>query len=167
VLGARLVLGGIPYERSSLSHEEEGETRKVDFIYPVGLRWGCTKCGACCMDAPKRERRILLLPGDLERLREAAGETEAYSGPLSGGGPFVAEMRKAGGRCFFLGDSGCRVYPQRPLLCRMYPLWVEREGDLLIIRVDGDCPGLGSGEELDEVFFRLSLGLAVSERGDV
>ncbi len=119
------------------------------------------------MDAPGRERRILLLQGDLERLREAAGEPEAYSVPIGGGGPFVAEMRKAGGRCFFLGESGCRVYPERPLLCRMYPLWVEREGDLLIVRIDEDCPGLGSGEELDEDLFRRALGLAVSERGDV
>jgi len=26
------------------------------------------------------------------------------------------------GRCVFLGPSGCRVHPRRPLVCRLYPL---------------------------------------------
>lgn len=26
------------------------------------------------------------------------------------------------GRCVFVGESGCRVHPRRPLVCRLYPL---------------------------------------------
>jgi Fe-S-cluster containining protein len=29
---------------------------------------------------------------------------------------------EADGRCVFVTESGCRVHPQRPLVCRLYPL---------------------------------------------
>ncbi len=75
-------------------------------------------------------------------------------------------MRKAGGACIYLTKEGCRVYPSRALLCRMYPFWVEREGRSFEIRVDTRCPGFGHGREVKEDFFRDLLMRALEQRGD-
>jgi hypothetical protein len=38
------------------------------------------------------------------------------------------QLRNVNGRCFFLGENGCRIYPFRPEGCRLYPL-VYDEGN--------------------------------------
>jgi len=151
------------YRRASLRLEASEKT--IEFLYPANLGWDCTRCGACCRDAGGRERRILLLETDISRLEGQHG-SEEFAEPIRGREPFVAEMRKIGGMCFFLSDDGCSAYDRRALLCRMYPFWVERSGDLFIIRADGACPGT-SGEPLGEAFFSGLLGRAVAERGGI
>ncbi len=149
----------IPYARARLT-TTSGE---FEFYYPKGIRWSCKRCAACCRDASHRPRRILLLPSDVERL-EAAGERE-FTEEVRREEPFVAEMRKVEGACVNLTEEGCRVYPNRALLCRMYPFWVEREGRSLEVRVDTRCPGFGHGPELKEEYFRDLLTRALEERG--
>jgi Fe-S-cluster containining protein len=112
------------------------------------------------MDVEGWDRRVLLLRKDV-KLLEAAGET-GFHEPAEEG-RFVAVMRKQEGRCVFLGEDGCRVYGDRPLLCRMYPFYVERQGDVYVIGVDEGCPGVGGGEALTEEFFRGLLGYALSQ----
>jgi len=94
------------------------------------------------MDVEGRDRRVMLLEKDLERLK-AAGEQGFYT-PIDGD-RFVAVTKKRDGRCVFLGEEGCRVYETRPLLCRMYPFYVDRQGNVCVIGVDGGCPGVGGG----------------------
>ena len=149
----------IPYARARLT-TDSGD---YEFYYPKGIRWSCKRCGACCRDASNRPRKILLLVSDVERL-ETAGERE-FIEKVKGEEPFVAEMRKAGGACINLREEGCRVYPNRALLCRMYPFWVEREGRSLEVRVDFRCPGFGHGPEVKEEYFKDLLTYALKERG--
>jgi Fe-S-cluster containining protein len=152
------------YRRASLKPGMLAKT--IEFLYPANLGWDCARCGACCRDAGERERRILLLETDVSRLKGQLGGGE-FAEPIRGREPFVAEMRKIGGRCFFLSDDGCSAYDRRALLCRMYPFWVERSGGLFIIRVDGACPGTGGGKLLGKAFFSGLLGRAVAERGGI
>jgi Fe-S-cluster containining protein len=133
------------------------------FYYPKELRWGCKKCGTCCRDASHRPRRILLLPTDIDRL-EKAGEKE-FSVEIPGENPFVAELRKNRGACIYLTQKGCGVYPHRALLCRTYPFWIERDGNIFEIMVDSRCPGIGHGGGLDESFYRDLLMEALEQRG--
>ena len=144
------------HRRGTLSHGGA----EIEFYYPAGLRWGCTRCGRCCMDAEGWDRRVLLLGKDVARLEEA-GE-QGFHEPTAQD-RFVAVIRKEDGRCVFLGEDGCRVYEDRPLLCRMYPFYVERQGDVYVIGVDEGCPGVGGGEALTEGFFRGLLGYALSQ----
>ncbi len=72
-------------------------------------------------------------------------------------------MKKEDERCVFLGEDGCRIYEDRPLLCRMYPFYVELQGDIYVIGVDMGCPGVGGGEGLAEEFFRGLLGYALDQ----
>ena len=65
---------------------------------------------------------------DVERL-EAAGERDFYH-PADDGSLRLATI---GDRCVFLLEGRCRVYPNRPDGCVLYPLvWnvVSREPDL-------------------------------------
>jgi len=153
----------IVYRRASLKLDILEKT--IEFLYPANLGWDCTRCGACCRDAGKRERRILLLETDITRLEGRHG-SEEFVESIGGREPFVAEMKKIDGRCFFLSDDGCSVYDRRALLCRMYPFWVERSDDLLIIRADNVCPGT-SGKPLSEAFYSGLLRRAVAERGGI
>ena len=150
----------IPYARGRLT-TPYGE---YEFYYPKGIRWGCKRCGACCRDASHRPRKVLLLPSDVERL-EKAGEKE-FKVDVKGEAPFVAEMKKAGGACVNLTKEGCRVYPNRALLCRTYPFWIEKDGRSFEIRFDSRCIGFGHGGELREDFFRNLILQALEQRED-
>ena len=132
----------------------------IEFYYPAGLTWSCINCGRCCRDTEGWERRVLLLEKDITRLEEA-GEQGFYE--QTDEGKFVAVMKKEDGRCVFLGENGCMVYEDRALLCRMYPFYVERQGDVYVVGVDTGCPGVGGGEELAEEFFRGLLGYALDQ----
>ena len=133
---------------------------ETEFYYPAGLRWVCTRCGRCCKDVEGWDRRVLLLTNDV-KLLEAAGEIGFHEPEEEG--KFVAIMRKREGRCVFLDEEGCRVYEARPLLCRMYPFYVERRGDVYVIGVDTGCPGVGEGDALTEEYFRRLLGYALRQ----
>ncbi len=127
----------------------------TEYFHPKDLRWACKRCGACCRDSRARPRRVLLLPTDTKRL-EFVGKT-SFSDPVEGGDPFISVMKKSHGSCVFLTPTGCSVYQSRALLCRTYPFWVERDGPTLVILVDSDCPGVGSGPEIGEGFYRGML----------
>jgi Fe-S-cluster containining protein len=144
------------HRRGTLIHGDA----ETEFYYPAGTGWRCKRCGRCCMDVEGWDRRVLLLQKDVVRL-ETAGEN-GFHEPAEEG-RFTAVMKKKEGRCVFLGEEGCRVYEARPLLCRMYPFYVERRGDLYIIGVDTECPGVGDGDALTEEYFSGLLGYALDQ----
>jgi len=151
----------IPYASASLNTL----SGVYEFYYPKCIRWSCKRCGACCRDDFHRPRRVLLLPSDVERL-EKADERMSIT-EVRGEEPFIAEIRKEGGACVNLTKEGCRVYPNRALLCRMYPFWVERDRGSLEVRVETRCPGFGHGSSLMEEFYKNLLTHALEERGEM
>jgi hypothetical protein len=90
-------------------------------------------CSACCVDG------ITVFEVEAERIRSAHGEL------LASGLPHPA------GACAFLGDAGeCRIYPDRPYVCRTQGLplrWLE---DDALERRD-ICPLNEAGEPLEAV----------------
>lgn len=81
--------------------------------------------GSCC-----RDKRLPLMPYDAIRLRRALGlasddllahHIELETDPRSGW-PALRIRLTDSGRCPFLGDAGCTVYPDRPTCCRIYPV---------------------------------------------
>jgi len=143
-----------------LQLELGGATRRVVFEYPR-VRWRCIGCGMCCRDLPGRERRVLLLPQDIERI-EAAGHRGFYQPAEEP--PFTGIISKKHGVCVFHSDQGCEVYPHRPLLCRLYPFWVEVREGVYVVGFDETCPGRGEAE-LGEEFFARLLGDALRSVG--
>ena len=68
--------------------------------------------------------------------------------------PFSLEMEKTEGKCIFLKNGRCKIYDFRPLLCRCFPFWIEREGKWkFIFKASEECPGMGKGLTLKRSFF--------------
>jgi len=141
-----------------LSYTRDGVEKYIQFFYPSNAQWGCIQCSACCGDVGERVRMVMLLDKDLDRI-EAAGETGFFDDWDEGS--FSAIMKKVDGKCVFLTEDGCRIYDHRALLCRMYPFWLEKQGDMFVFGNDVDCPGNDQGESLDEEFFGALLRMAL------
>jgi Fe-S-cluster containining protein len=77
----------------------------------------CHRCRRCCHD-----KLIQVNPYEIARLARNRGLTT---------GAFLRDFveaerpylnRREDGSCVFLGPEGCTVHPDRPLVCRVYPL---------------------------------------------
>lgn len=85
---------------------------------PFGYR--CNGCGHCC-----HHFLVRLNTYEIGRLAENRGVSPqafeaAYT--MQRGGLRVLRQAPDSGRCVFRSDTGCAVYADRPLACRLYPL---------------------------------------------
>lgn len=90
--------------------------------YREGLRFACTRCGACCrgegyvwIDTAEAEELAAFLALDVDEfgrryLRRVDRRLALIDGP--------------DGACVFW-DDGCSVYPARPRQCRTFPFWAR------------------------------------------
>jgi Fe-S-cluster containining protein len=91
----------------------------------------CTRCNRCCTG-----KRIQVNPYEIARLARAKGvSTHVARARFTVDG---ALRQDAADRCVFLGDDGCGVHADRPLVCRLFPLgrMVEAGGAAHFVRVD-------------------------------
>jgi Fe-S-cluster containining protein len=77
----------------------------------------CQVCSACCSN-----KAIRVSPYEALRLSRNLGlsTTEFYQKCTEEGG--IVLRNKADGSCLFLTSGGCGVHPDRPLVCRLFPL---------------------------------------------
>lgn len=114
--------------------------------YHNGLKFECTRCGACCTGAPG------YVWVDVETIVQIAGfvgdEPEAFSRKFvrNVGGRYSLVERPGGDCIFWEADRGCTIYPVRPVQCRTWPFWEENlESPADWKRVQRGCPGAGKG----------------------
>ena len=91
---------------------------------PRGETFGyeCHRCLRCC-----RDKHIQLNPYEVARLARHRDETTtAFREACTEDGAGVSLLRTADGACIFLGETGCTVHADRPLVCRLYPLGRHR-----------------------------------------
>lgn len=114
------------------------------YFFDAGIRFECQRCGACCTGAPGiirisgPEIRIL---ADFLKI-SASDLTRMHLRPIASGFSIAEEVD---GACRFF-DQSCRIYPVRPLQCRIYPFWFSqmrsrRQWEKTLRQ----CPGIGSG----------------------
>jgi Fe-S-cluster containining protein len=94
------------------------------FPSSTGFSYACLRCLRCCHD-----KLIQVNPYEAARLARNLGVTTSI---------FIEECLESGlylkrrddGSCVFLGREGCAVHPDRPLVCRLYPLGrhIDKEG---------------------------------------
>jgi len=91
--------------------EQQQMTRDAPFSYE------CRACQRCCHD-----KLIQLNPYEIARLARNRGIStgEFIEQYLSPGGPYLRFLENSA--CVFLTERGCGVHPDRPLVCRLYPL---------------------------------------------
>ncbi len=116
--------------------------------------------GLACFNSCCRNKRLSLLPYDVLRLsrglRCRSDELLANHAELEieagSGWPTLRLKLAEDGRCPFVGDAGCGVYPHRPTCCRIYPLAravaLEDEGEpreiFVIAAASASCLGFGA-----------------------
>ncbi len=120
--------------------------------------------GLACFNSCCRNKRLPLLPYDVLRLSRGIGcrsdellanHAELEIEPRSGW-PTLRFQLAADGRCPFVSDAGCGVYPHRPTCCRIFPLaravGIEGDGEpreiFAVAEAGGRCLGFGSSEAL-------------------
>ncbi len=121
-----------------------------------GLKFSCQQCGACCCGEPGT---IYFSCKELNHLAEYLNEgrdeliRRAFI-PYRDG--YTARDDLEGGRCIFLGNEGCTIYPLRPAQCRIYPFWrVSLREKSHWEELAQTCPGINCGryysaEEISE-----------------
>jgi len=95
----------------------------------------CTCCGRCC--TKEANDHVFLLDEDVRRIRQDYPEVlvpAPYFEACDQNGRFFvsgyALKTTDGNVCTFLNESGrCRIYTDRPLICRVYPYMLHQEPD--------------------------------------
>jgi uncharacterized protein len=125
-----------------------------------GLRFECTRCGACCTGAPGY---VWLTEEETKKLAAYRGEKlnefeDVYTRQVRGG---VSLRERPNGDCIFWEKGrGCTVYPVRPSQCRTWPFWESNlETRDAWERTESVCPGSGEGEliPVDEILRRMKV----------
>jgi uncharacterized protein len=101
-------------------------SQEIRYTRDSAFSYTCHACSRCCHD-----KIIHLNPYEAARLAENRGisTTEFLSRYTAANGTALAQA--GNGACVFLTPQGCGVHPDRPLVCRLYPLGrrVTAEGE--------------------------------------
>jgi Fe-S-cluster containining protein len=128
--------------------------------YQDGLRFRCTRCGACCTGPPGF---VWVNEEEVAAIADFRGETvaEIEARFLREVGSKRSLRERANGDCvFYEKQAGCTIYPVRPRQCRTWPFWESN------VRTPEDwqrtcrvCPGSGQGELIsaEEITRRLKV----------
>ena len=77
---------------------------------------------------------MALTRGDVKRLRALGYRDRDFLGVIKG----ERYLLNHHGACVFLGEQGCRIYPHRPMGCRLYPLVYDARTGRSVL--DSECP---------------------------
>ena len=128
-------------------------------------------CGRCCeeLEIPLRDEDV----AQIEELGYSAWEFVDYEKLFYRGDRFLGyaiKKRPFDEACVFLDPETkrCRIYPHRPLACRLYPFVFVKRGRKMEIYVKEDpfCPGIDhpEGEPLTKEFLLREYGDVVEEQ---
>jgi Fe-S-cluster containining protein len=91
--------------------------RRTGLVRQTPFSFSCMRCLQCC-----RSKRIQVNPYEIARLARNLGitTTQCIACYTTENGSYLKFDDE--NCCIFLGPEGCRVHPDRPLVCRLYPL---------------------------------------------
>lgn len=135
-------------------------TPMSDPWYADGLRFTCTRCGACCTGAPGF---VWVNAEEIQAIADRLGisETEFIESHTVTGPRGRSLREKSNGDCIFWDrQAGCTIYAVRPRQCRTWPFWESNvKSPAAWARTMTVCPGAGTGELIpaEEITRRLSV----------
>jgi len=103
-----------------------------EIIKEVGFE--CDMCAKCCTS--EFNDHIFVLDQELPRIRNLSSDVlkpAPYFEFCDNNGTFYvsgyALRTKEDGSCMFLEGGRCRIYEDRPMICKLYPYMLHREAD--------------------------------------
>ncbi|MEM2570475.1 MAG: YkgJ family cysteine cluster protein [Thermoproteota archaeon] len=127
--------------------------KKQNVSFP-DVKFKCIRCGNCCRNTDRVERRIVLTKKDVETIHSATRLRIEDFADRNNNENYPYAIKLVSEKCFFLdANNTCLVYSYRPLVCRFYPFLLRKIGTKYVFDVDPSCPGLGNGENIDEKYF--------------
>ncbi len=122
-------------------------------FWQEGLRFGCTRCSACCRHEPGF---VFLSAEDIARLLKHVALPfreflNKYTRAVDvGTGWSISLTEKPGYDCVFWNAAGCAVYEARPVQCSTYPFWPGVLDSPADWRSEASsCPGIDTGPLID------------------
>lgn len=106
----------------------------AEIISEVGFHCDC--CSRCC--TRDFNGHVLLLDTEVRRIRSFAPESLEpvpvldfcdQHGMYYASGYTLRSQGDSKGSCYFLSERRCRIYENRPSICRLYPYLLHREPD--------------------------------------
>jgi len=126
---AIIALDVIPLERDQMAIDVVPEREAVlartssPRLEPFG--YVCHRCLRCCY-----HKGIQVNPYEVARLARNRGlTTSEFRAAWTADGAGLVLAQTESGACVFLGSEGCTVHPDRPLVCRLYPLGRQVSAD--------------------------------------
>ncbi|GDY13833.1 hypothetical protein LBMAG53_27110 [Planctomycetota bacterium] len=143
---------GKPIGGDSASAGEQAPGPKAsEWFSETGLRFTCTRCGACCTGAAGftwiSEPELAVLADHLGLDPDTCRRRYTRSVHFPDGRVVLSLNERGNGDCvFFRAGTGCTVYDQRPRQCRTWPFWkrVVATSDSWSQSAAG-CPGMNQG----------------------
>ena len=135
----------------------------ADQVQEIGFE--CTRCGKCCQGSDSESHTATVFPAEIRQIEDASADSWSDIvrpmpfGIRDGAGETFEWALQIDdcGDCTFLETEGsqtrCRIYDERPLLCRTYPFSLGLPGTgesrANAVAVAGrvrasECPGLGA-----------------------
>jgi uncharacterized protein len=114
------------------------------------LSFKCGRCSQCCS-----EKKIQVNPYEVARLAANLKiSTTEFLLSFTSDGVYLAA--KSNGKCVFLEENGCSVHPDRPLVCRLYPigrhLTSDGEESFILSTLHPQCRGTWSKTQTIEEY---------------
>ena len=114
------------------------------YFFDEGIFFECEQCGACCTGDPGA---VYVNKDNLANIArflsmEIVVLSKRHFYPFKNG---FSIKEYPDGSCHFY-NNGCRIYPVRPLQCRLFPFWFNNlRSRKQWFRVAKQCPGIGNG----------------------
>jgi len=105
----------------------------LELITIITSQIRCEGCDALCCKSNPYGSNLSLLPSEYQRLKEKYGEEHL----LAHDGEYWIKMP-----CGFLQGGQCTIYPDRPLVCILYPFNPGGEGEhgRMALSLESRCP---------------------------
>jgi uncharacterized protein len=130
---------------------------QLDPSFKRGLKFSCTRCGACCRHVGDG---IGLREKDIDRLGAEKGSKLNH--PI-----FSETLPSSAGICLSLTESSeCEIYSKRPLVCRLYPFYLSIRGNGSVQISLDHCPGVNqpdSGDIIDQDYIAQEIFPALQD----
>lgn len=101
---------------------------EVEFVLQrdSAFSYRCNACSRCC-----HQKVIRVRPFEILWLARRLGmtTTQFIAEHTEGGGTVLRTREDDDNACIFLGEKGCGVHSDRPIVCRIYPLGARVDAD--------------------------------------